>query len=144
MGLDVPGPGSGVFQRTPSSFDHLSGSPVCSLFPCPPGPRNCVQSVASQFAAIRVTKSVEIRGSFFKVESPYRSIVATRNPLIARSLSADFSLLIVIFESQLILSYAIIKHQPQHTGSLIESFNFQTKFWPGFNVLCRLSPSTIV
>src|SRR5437016_1126692 len=43
-GLEVPGPGSGVFQTMFFSEDHWAGKPVSELVPSPFGPRNSLQS----------------------------------------------------------------------------------------------------
>src|SRR5262245_4425657 len=44
MGLDVPGPGSGVLHTTFSPGPHLIGSPRSALVPSPRGPRKDGQS----------------------------------------------------------------------------------------------------
>ena len=47
MGLDVPGPGSAVFQTTFFLADQVIGSDFSAETPCPPGPRNCIQDSAA-------------------------------------------------------------------------------------------------
>src|SRR5262245_45476538 len=44
MGLDVPGPGSSIFQAMLSDLLQVRGTPLSALTPRPPGPRNCGQS----------------------------------------------------------------------------------------------------
>src|SRR5262249_52156138 len=46
IGHDRPRPGSETFQRTLRSGPHSTGSPFSAETLEPPGPRNCVQSLA--------------------------------------------------------------------------------------------------
>ena len=54
-GEDQPAPGTGCFQRILCAADHSNGSPTAVLKPCPPGPRNSVQSPAGVGAEKAVT-----------------------------------------------------------------------------------------
>ena len=46
IALDVPAPGSSVFQTMLEVPDHVTGVPLSALVAVPPGPRNCGQSAA--------------------------------------------------------------------------------------------------
>src|SRR5579872_7057966 len=63
MGLDVPGPGSLVFQTMFFVDDHSTGRPVSSLMPCPSGPRKRDQSapVAEQIPKTRSNRHAKWR-----------------------------------------------------------------------------------
>src|SRR5262245_59307339 len=55
MGHEVPGPGSLTRQTRFSFSDQVTGNPVSSLVPDPPGPRNWLQSAPSMADAVRAT-----------------------------------------------------------------------------------------
>src|SRR5262245_39234111 len=59
-GLDMPPPGSFIFQTRFDSWLQVSGTPLSALMPMPPGPRNCGQSADARPAndiAIGAAKS---------------------------------------------------------------------------------------
>ena len=75
MGLDEPGPGSGVFHLRFFVSLQVSGSFVSSLIPIPDRPRKRVQSEAnSEFAATNTIAAANIKG-FFILPFPLKKYV---------------------------------------------------------------------